>query len=140
MGQDAQVASLFAVRGKMTDEATETALEIKDEQRQAAEAKAAGKPAPTFAWHPELGASGPGYLWNAMIAPLTGFPIRGAIWYQGETNAGGERFPYYDRVMRDLIEDWRQEWGVGAFPSTTCNWPTGSRVRSRTGPTCGTSR
>ena len=128
LGQDAQIASLFTVRGKMIDDAGDTALAIKDEQRQRDEAKAQGKPEPQFPWHPALESYGPGYLWNAMIAPLTPFPIRGAIWYQGEANAGGDRFPYYDHVMRDLIEDWRHEWGIGAFPFyyvQLANWITG---------------
>jgi sialate O-acetylesterase len=128
LGQDAQISSLFGVRGKMVDEAGDTALAIKDEQRQRDEAKAAGKPEPQFPWHPALESYGPGYLWNAMIVPLTPFPIRGAIWYQGEANAGGERFRYYDRVMRDMIEDWRHEWGIGSFPFyyvQLANWITG---------------
>jgi sialate O-acetylesterase len=127
LGQDAQIASLFTVRGKMVDDANDTALAIKDEQRQREEAKAQGKPEPQFPWHPVLESYGPGYLWNAMIAPLTPFPIRGAIWYQGEANAGGDRFPYYDRVMRDMIEDWRREWGIGPFPFyyvQLANWIT----------------
>jgi sialate O-acetylesterase len=127
LGQDAQISSLFAIRGKMVDEASDTALAIKDEQRQRDEAKAQGKPEPQFPWHPALESYGPGYLWNAMIAPLTPFPIRGAIWYQGEANAGADRFPYYDRVMRDMIEDWRHEWGVGQFPFyyvQLANWIT----------------
>jgi sialate O-acetylesterase len=127
LGQDAQINSLFVVRGKMVDDATDTALAIKDEQRQRDEAKAQGKPEPQFPWHPALESYGPGYLWNAMIAPLTPFPIRGAIWYQGEANAGGDRFPYYDRVMRDMIEDWRHEWGIGPFPFyyvQLANWIT----------------
>lgn len=128
LGQDAQVNSLFAVRGQMVDQGTDSALAVKEEQRQREEAKAEGKPEPQFPWHPALESYGPGYLWNAMIAPLTPFPIRGAIWYQGEANAGAERFPYYDRVMRDMIEDWRREWGVGAFPFyyvQLANWITG---------------
>jgi sialate O-acetylesterase len=129
LGQDAQVAPLLALRGKMVDEATDTALAVKDEQRQRDEAKAQGRPEPQFPWHPALESYGPGYLWNAMIAPLTPFPIRGAIWYQGEANAGGDRFPYYDRVMRDMIEDWRRQWGVGSFPFyyvQLANWITGA--------------
>ncbi len=128
LGQDAQIASLFAVRGRMVNDATNAALTIKDEQRQRDEAKVQGKPEPQFPWHPALESYGPGYLWNAMIAPLTPFPIRGAIWYQGEANAGGDRFPYYDRVMRDMIEDWRHQWGIGPFPFyyvQIANWITG---------------
>lgn len=131
LGQDAQISSLFSVRGKMMDEASDTTLAIKDEQRQREEAKAQGKPEPQFGWHPALPSYGPGYLWNAMIAPLTPFPIRGAIWYQGEANAGGERFPYYDRVMRDLIEDWRRRmvrWSVSVLLRAACQLDHGAGV------------
>ncbi|UWZ82511.1 sialate O-acetylesterase [Occallatibacter riparius] len=128
LGQDAQLSSLITLRGKMIDDANDTALHVKDEQRQRDEAKAAGKPEPQFPWHPAPESFGLGYLWNAMIAPLTPFPIRGAIWYQGEANAGSDRFPTYDRVMRDMIEDWRRQWGIGPFPFyyvQLANWITG---------------
>ena len=55
-------------------------------------------------------------LWNGMIAPLTPFPIRGVIWYQGESNSALERAPLYHRIFRTLIEDWRRQWGDGDFP------------------------
>lgn len=116
IGEDAQITPVLAARGTMVDQAADTALVVKDEQRQIAEAKTEGKPAPSFPWHAPFESWGPGNLWNGMIAPLTGFAIRGAIWYQGESNAGVERYPYYDRVMRDMIEDWRREWSIGAFP------------------------
>ena len=51
-----------------------------------------------------------------MIAPLTPLPIRGVIWYQGESNSALGARPLYGRVIRTLIEDWRREWGVGDFP------------------------
>ena len=52
-----------------------------------------------------------------MISPLTPLPIRGVIWYQGESNSMLWRAPYlYGRQFRDLIEDWRQHWGEGEFP------------------------
>lgn len=116
LGQDSSLNALFATRGKMLDHAADTENQLKEEQRQKDEAKAAGKPAPQFPWHPPLPSWGPGNLWNGMIAPLTPLPIRGVIWYQGESNSALERFPLYDRIMRTLIEDWRHEWGVGAFP------------------------
>jgi len=100
----------------MTDREAITEVTEKDEQRQRDEARAEGKPIPQFLWHPPLNSWGPGMLWNGMIAPLTPLPIRGAIWYQGESNSALARFPYYDRIMRTLIEDWRRQWGVGDFP------------------------
>jgi sialate O-acetylesterase len=116
LGEDASLAPLFASRGKMTDREADAQLKDQDEQRQRDAAKAEGRPEPKFGWHPQLASWGPGLLWNGMIAPLTPFPIRGVIWYQGESNSALERFPLYDRIMRALIEDWRREWGIGDFP------------------------
>ena len=58
----------------------------------------------------------PGGLYNAMIAPLTPFAIRGAIWYQGESNASKERASLYERLFQTMIRDWRANWGEGDFP------------------------
>lgn len=116
LGENASLAPLFVSRGKMTDHGADSMLEQKAEQRESNEAKAEGKPEPQFSWHPPLESWAPGLLWNGMIAPLTPLPIRGVIWYQGESNSALARFPLYDRIMRTLIEDWRREWGVGDFP------------------------
>jgi sialate O-acetylesterase len=116
LGEDSSLAPVFVARGRMTDREANAAVTEKDEQRQRDEARAQGKPIPQFPWHPPLNSWGPGMLWNGMIAPLTPLPIRGAIWYQGESNSALARFPYYDRIMRSLIEDWRRQWGVGDFP------------------------
>ena len=116
LGQDAALSPVFATRGRMTDRESDALLEDKDQQRQRAEARAQGKPEPQFPWHPQLAMWGPGLLWNGMIAPLTPFPIRGVIWYQGESNSIQERAPLYNRLFRTLIEDWRRQWGEGDFP------------------------
>ncbi len=116
LGEDASLAPIFVARGKMTDTAADAVAEQKDEQRQIDEAKAGGKPTPQFPWHAPLNSWGPGLLWNGMIAPLTSLPIRGVIWYQGESNSALARVHSYDRIMRTLIEDWRRQWGVGDFP------------------------
>ena len=68
---------------------------------------------------PETGPGGsqmPTGLYNAMIAPITPYPIRGAIWYQGESNANPAKFPIYSRAFQAMIRDWRQAWGEGDFP------------------------
>lgn len=57
---------------------------------------------PGHAWTP----SG---LWNAMVAPATGFPVRGVIWAQGASHP--ERSFQYRRLFRTLIRDWRAAWG-----------------------------
>ncbi len=48
-------------------------------------------------------------IYNAMIAPLVPFAIRGILWYQGETNAG--RSYQYRKTFPLMIEDWRKKWG-----------------------------
>jgi sialate O-acetylesterase len=117
LGEDASLSQVFVSRGRMTDREADALLEDKDHQKQIAEAKAEGKPIPQFPWHPELDMWAPGLLWNGMIAPLTSFPIRGAIWYQGESNSMVERAPtLYHRLFRTMIEDWRRQWGIGDFP------------------------
>ncbi|MDG2487341.1 MAG: sialate O-acetylesterase [Roseibacillus sp.] len=50
-----------------------------------------------------------GRLFNGMIAPVTPMAIRGAIWYQGESNVG-DGLRYASR-MQALIEGWRKAWG-----------------------------
>jgi sialate O-acetylesterase len=56
----------------------------------------------------------PGALYNAMIAPFTDYAICGAIWYQGESNAGNPQL--YQRTFPAMIRDWRRAWGQGEFP------------------------
>ena len=51
-----------------------------------------------------------------MIAPLTPYPIRGVIWYQGENNGNRGQGILYRQLFRTLIQDWRSEWGIGDFP------------------------
>lgn len=56
----------------------------------------------------------PGALFNAMIAPLTRFPIRGVLWYQGEANV--PRAQQYERSFPLLIKDWRKQWQQEQMP------------------------
>lgn len=56
----------------------------------------------------------PGILYNQMIAPITGYSILGAIWYQGESNA--DKPQYYNELFETMIEDWRIHWKEGNFP------------------------
>jgi sialate O-acetylesterase len=56
----------------------------------------------------------PTVLYNAMLAPLLPYTIRGAVWYQGESNAG--RAYQYRTLFPTMIRDWRARWGEGDFP------------------------
>lgn len=58
----------------------------------------------------------PTLLYNTMVHPMINFPIRGVIWYQGETNAWGSS--YYTALMDSLISSWRKDWGY-KFPFYT---------------------
>lgn len=53
-------------------------------------------------------------LYNAMISPLLPYAMRGAIWYQGESNAG--RAYQYRKLFPAMINSWRKAWGQGDFP------------------------
>lgn len=53
-------------------------------------------------------------LYNAMINPYLQFPIKGAIWYQGESNAG--RANQYRKLFPAMIKDWRKSWNQPDFP------------------------
>jgi len=53
-------------------------------------------------------------LYNAMIAPLVPYAIRGAIWYQGEANLS--RAHQYRTLFPAMIANWRADWGQGDFP------------------------
>lgn len=72
----------------------------------------------SYSERPELSmpltAHTPTTLYNAMIAPLTPFTIKGTIWYQGETNVG--RANQYIRLMKLLINDWRRQFNNEEMP------------------------
>lgn len=56
----------------------------------------------------------PGILFNAMIYPIAGYTIAGAIWYQGESNT--DKPGYYNELFETMIQDWRVHWKQGSFP------------------------
>ncbi len=66
----------------------------------------------------DFSAQTPTVLFNAMIAPMVGYAIRGGIWYQGEANRYEPA--HYEKLMPGLIENWRNEWGIGDFPFYYC--------------------
>lgn len=56
----------------------------------------------------------PAGLYNGVIAPLRNYVIRGALWYQGESNTGSPKG--YNELFTDMVRDWRNNWGIGDFP------------------------
>jgi sialate O-acetylesterase len=56
----------------------------------------------------------PANIYCGVLKPSIGYGIRGAIWYQGETNAG--RAYQYRELFPFMIKSWREEWGLGDFP------------------------
>jgi sialate O-acetylesterase len=56
----------------------------------------------------------PTLLFNAMVNPLIPYSFKGALWYQGESNAG--RSYQYRKAFPLMISDWRQRWNQGDFP------------------------
>jgi sialate O-acetylesterase len=108
------------------NEATLTAPDAKakwekamaDWKKRGDDAKAAGKP---FTERAPGGPDGwlrgnarPGNIYNGVLLPTIGYGIKGAIWYQGESNAG--RAYEYASLFPLMIQHWREQWGQGDFP------------------------
>jgi sialate O-acetylesterase len=87
-------------------------------QKKADAAKAAGEPEPPGRpWgfnNPMTGNQRPANLYHARLEPVMPFAIRGAIWYQGESNAG--RAYQYREMFPLMVRSWREDWGQGEFP------------------------
>jgi len=86
------------------------------EKREDDAAKAAGKPAPRHDWHPDGSSWLPSGPYNAMIAPLTGYSLKGFLWYQGESDTSTARAPHYFDLFSALIFDWRRQFAQGDLP------------------------
>ncbi|MBD8489807.1 sialate O-acetylesterase [Echinicola sp. CAU 1574] len=57
-------------------------------------------------------------LFNGMLSPVVGYGIKGAIWYQGESNNG--RPEQYEELMVTMVREWRKLWDEGEFPFYYC--------------------
>ena len=79
-------------------------------KEQSEKAKAENQPPPKAPNKPMA----PCCLYNGMIAPVIPYGIRGAIWYQGESNAGAPK--EYQTLFPEMIRNWRRDWGQGDFP------------------------
>lgn len=93
-------------------------------QKAQAELRTSGTPV-TMAWpRPPMGpGSGfaPARLYNGMIAPFIPYALRGALWYQGESNVGRHRD--YAELLPAMIGAWRASWPLGDFPFLVVQLP-----------------
>jgi sialate O-acetylesterase len=64
---------------------------------------------PRAPWEPTAGI---GMLYNAMIAPLGKYGLRGAVWYQGESNTSIPEGHRYEVLLRALMADWRRQFAA----------------------------
>ncbi|MDB5336952.1 MAG: hypothetical protein JWN70_2571 [Planctomycetaceae bacterium] len=83
----------------------------------AKEAKEKNQPVPPAPQNPEgrmRGNARPANIYNGALKPTVGYGIRGAIWYQGESNAS--RAYQYRDMFPLMIKSWRDEWQQGEFP------------------------
>src|SRR4051812_22367052 len=64
--------------------------------------------------NPLTGNQRPANIYNGVLKPTIGYGLRGAIWYQGESNAG--RAYQYRDLFPLMIQSWRDEWQIGDFP------------------------
>jgi sialate O-acetylesterase len=81
---------------------------LKKYQADAEQAKKDGKTAPRAPTNPATDPNRPAVLYNAMIHPLEKYAVKGAIWYQGESNAG--RAEQYRTLFSTMIKSWRDVW------------------------------
>jgi sialate O-acetylesterase len=111
---DAEIAKLHEVLSSWDKEkvAAENKAKIAAHKIATEKAKAEGKKGPHYPRlqkNPDENNTLPSTLYNAMIAPLVPYAMKGAIWYQGEANAGFATDQYEKRFTK-MIQGWRQAW------------------------------
>lgn len=71
----------------------------------------------------------PGGLYNAMISPLLNYSIKGALWYQGESDTGSAEV--YEELFTTLIKTWREGWNQGKFPFLYVQLPNFMKAKDK---------
>ena len=116
LGSDASLMPVFATRAQLAHDFSTVDLAISAEKLENEAAAQAHQPLPKHPWHRSEESWRPTALYNGMIAPETPYTIKGAIWYQGESNTDPRSAPLYARLLPALIADWRAQWKQGNFP------------------------
>ncbi len=116
LSSDPSLLPVFSAYAKMMDDQGDVALAVALEKRADDAARLAHKPLPEHPWHPGPDSFTPAVLYNGMIAPLIPYPIKGVIWYQGESNSLLSQVGMYSNLFSALIGDWRSKWREGNFP------------------------
>ncbi len=116
LSSDPALLPAFRSRARFAEHLADTDAILAANKREDEAAKAAGKPVPSHPWHPAEESYAPAKLYNAMVAPFTPMEIKGWLWYQGETNSGRDRAPFYASLFPALIDDWRARFGQGDLP------------------------
>ena len=138
---DSSLMPVFAARAHMMDQQAKVLLQQKAEKVEIEQAKVEGKAPIQPPWRPDPATWEPAALFNAMIAPLTPLPLRGVIWYQGESNTDPARAPIYAHLFQTMIHDWREHWAQGDFPflyvqianfSSVDDWPAVREAQRQT--------
>jgi len=113
---DAALMPVFATRAQMMQSQADAQAIAAAERREDEAARQAGKTPRPHPWRPDPASWAPAWLYNGMVAPATPYAIKGAIWYQGESNSRLAFAPMYDKIFPALIADWRAQWREGDFP------------------------
>ena len=71
-------------------------------------------PAALKRWEKTQPQTKPSLLYNGMIAPIVNYTIKGALWYQGESNK--DFYKDYAALQASMVASWRKDFGVGNFP------------------------
>jgi len=77
------------------------------------------------------GAGEPTALYQNMVAPWARTPVKGFLWYQGESNAPAAK--QYRGLLREMIIDWRKQWGLGDLPFLVVQLPDYGAVKDAPG-------
>ncbi len=116
LSSDPSLMPAFSSYSELMDGQADVSLAVALEKRADEAAKLANQPIPEHPWHPGPDSFTPAVLYNGMIAPLTPYPIKGVVWYQGESNSLLPQAGIYGQLFSALITDWRSKWREGNFP------------------------